>query len=192
MSPITIYTDGSALGNPGRAATAQLLLSGHHRKELSRVPPHDQQPHGAVAVCVALETLKFEGSDVVIYSDSKYVVDAVSKGWVFGWVRKGFAGKKNPDLWMRFLRVYNRHNVRFVWVKGQRRNSREQPLRLIWAVAAANDKAHWLEDTGYDPAERKTEGRRTVFRHKVHHNPSNYRTFFAFRVIIPIFTPLIA
>lgn len=119
MSPITIYTDGSALGNPGPGGYGAVLLSGHHRKELSqgfRLTTNNRME--LMAVCVALETLKFEGSDVVIYSDSKYVVDAVSKGWVFGWVRKGFAGKKNPDLWMRFLRVYNRHNVRFVWVKG--------------------------------------------------------------------------
>ena len=53
-----------------------------------------------------------------MYSDSKYVVDAVTKGWLFSWVKKRFAGKKNPDLWMRFLRVYRHHNVRFVWVKG--------------------------------------------------------------------------
>ena len=106
-----------------------------------------------MGVCVALETLKFEGSEVVIYSDSKYVVDAVTKGWVFGWVRKGFAGKKNPDLWMRFLRVYNRHNVRFVWVKGHAETVENNRCDCL-AVAAANDKAHWLEDTGYDPAER--------------------------------------
>ena len=118
MSPITIYTDGSALGNPGPGGYGAVLLSGHHRKELSQG-----------------------------------FVDAVSKGWVFGWVRKGFAGKKNPDLWMRFLRVYNRHNVRFVWVKGHAETVENNRCDCL-AVAAANDKAHWLEDTGYDPAER--------------------------------------
>ena len=129
-------------------------LSGHHRKELSqgfRLTTNNRME--LMAVCVALETLKFEGSDVVIYSDSKYVVDAVSKGWVFGWVRKGFAGKKNPDLWMRFLSVYNRHNVRFVWVKGHAETVENNRCDVL-AVAAANDRAHWLEDTGYDSAER--------------------------------------
>ena len=85
-----------------------------------------------------------------VYSDSKYVVDAVTKGWLFSWVKKRFAGKKNPDLWMRFLRVYRHHNVRFVWVKGHAdtvENNRCDQL----AVAAANDKAHLLEDTGYEP-----------------------------------------
>ena len=90
-----------------------------------------------MAVCVALEALKVDGSDVTVYSDSKYVVDAVTKGWLFGWVKKQFAGKKNP-------------NVRFVWVKGHAdtvENNRCDQL----AVAAANDKAHLLEDTGYEP-----------------------------------------
>ena len=103
-----------------------------------------------MAVCVVLEALKFDGSDVTVYSDSKYVVDAVTKGWLFSWVKKRFAGKKNPDLWMRFLRVYRHHNVRFVWVKGHAdtvENNRCDQL----AVAAANDKAHLLEDTGYEP-----------------------------------------
>ena len=102
-----------------------------------------------MAVCVALEALKFEGSDVTIYSDSKYVVDAVNQRWVFGWERKGFAGKKNPDLWMRFLKVYRRHNVRFVWVKGHAstvENNRCDEL----AVAAANGEV-LHEDTGYKP-----------------------------------------
>ena len=106
-----------------------------------------------MAACAALVALKFEGSDVTVYSDSKYVVDAVTKGWVFGWEKKRFAGKKNPDLWMRFLRIYRRHNVRFVWVKGHAdtvENNRCDQL----AVAAANDKAHLSEDTGYEPEER--------------------------------------
>ena len=116
---ITIYTDGSSLGNPGPGGYGVVLISGPHRKELSagfRLTTNNRME--LMAVCVALEALKFEGSDVTIYSDSKYVVDAVSKGWVFGWAKKGFNGKKNPDLWMRFLNIYRRHTVRFVWVKG--------------------------------------------------------------------------
>ena len=82
-----------------------MLLSGRHRKELSQgftLTTNNRME--LMAVCVALEALKFEGSEVVVYSDSKYVVDAVSKGWLFGWERKAFSGKKNPDLWIRFLR----------------------------------------------------------------------------------------
>ncbi len=71
-----------------------------------------------LAVIVGLEALRADNCDVTIYTDSKYVADAVNKGWVFSWVKKHFKGKKNPDLWMRFLNVYKKHNVKFVWVKG--------------------------------------------------------------------------
>ena len=103
-----------------------------------------------MAVCVALEALKFDGSDVTVYSDSKYVVDAATKGWLFSWVKKRFAGKKNPDCGCASCACTGSHNVRFVWVKGHAdtvENNRCDQL----AVAAANDKAHLLEDTGYEP-----------------------------------------
>ncbi len=151
MAQITIYTDGSALGNPGAGGYGIVLLSGVHRKELSAgftLTTNNRME--LMAVCVALETLKFEGSDVTIYSDSKYVVDSVEKGWVFGWEKKGYVGKKNPDLWQRFLRVYRRHNVRFVWVKGHSstvENNRCDEL----AVAAANNRAMLTPDFGYSP-----------------------------------------
>ena len=147
---ITIYTDGSSLGNPGAGGYGVVLISGPHRKELSagfRLTTNNRME--LMAVCVALETLKFEGSNVTIYSDSKYVVDAVDKGWVFGWERKGFSGKKNPDLWQRFLRTFRRHNVRFVWVKGHAETVENNRCDEL-AVAAANS-GRLLEDTGYQP-----------------------------------------
>lgn len=150
MPPITIYTDGSALGNPGAGGYGAVLLCGALRKELSagfRLTTNNRME--LMAVCVALEALKIEGSDVTIYSDSKYVVDAVSKGWVFGWEKKCFAGKKNPDLWIRFLRVYRRHHVRFVWVKGHAETAENNRCDQL-AVAAANSKPLY-EDTGYVP-----------------------------------------
>ena len=151
MPEITIYTDGSALGNPGPGGYGVVLLSGPFRKELSqgyRLTTNNRME--LLAVCVALEALKFESSEVTLYSDSKYVVDAVSKGWVFGWEKKRFANRKNPDLWQRFLRIYRRHRVQFVWVKGHAstvENNRCDEL----AVAAANNSARLLEDTGYRP-----------------------------------------
>ncbi|MBR2116947.1 MAG: ribonuclease HI [Alistipes sp.] len=147
---ITIYTDGSALGNPGKGGYGVVLISGPHRKELSagfRLTTNNRME--LMAVCVALETLKFEGSDVTIYSDSKYVVDAVSKGWVFGWEQKRFKDKKNPDLWMRFLNSYRRHKVRFVWIKGHAETVENNRCDTL-AVAAANSD-RLLEDTGYQP-----------------------------------------
>ena len=147
---ITIYTDGSALGNPGPGGYGVVLISGPFRKELSqgfRLTTNNRME--LTAVCVALEALRFEGSEVTIYSDSRYVVDAVEKRWVFGWVKKNFQGKKNPDLWMRFLNVYRRHRVRFVWVKGHAETEENNRCDQL-AVAAANDRANLLEDTGYD------------------------------------------
>ncbi len=102
-----------------------------------------------MAVCVALEMLKFRGSEVTVYSDSKYVVDAVEKRWVFGWDRKGYEGKKNPDLWRRFLKIYREHRVRFVWVKGHASNVENNRCDEL-AVAAANDRSRHLVDVGYD------------------------------------------
>ena len=149
MTPtITIYTDGSALGNPGKGGYGVVLISGPHRKELSqgyRLTTNNRME--LMAVCVALEALKIEGSEVTIYSDSKYVVDAVSQGWVFGWEKKRFSGKKNPDLWIRFLRIYRKHRVRFVWVKGHAETVENNRCDQL-AVAAANSTS-LLEDTGY-------------------------------------------
>ena len=123
MPKVTIYTDGGASGNPGPGGYGIVLLSGEHRKEMSggfRLTTNNRME--LLAVIIALETLKFDGTDVTIYSDSKYVVDAITKGWVFGWEKKGFAKKKNPDLWMRFLEIYTKHKVEFVWVKGHAGN----------------------------------------------------------------------
>ena len=123
MPKVTVYTDGGASGNPGPGGYGIVLLSGEHRKEMSRgfrLTTNNRME--LLAVIIALETLKFDGTDVTIYSDSKYVVDAVTKGWVYDWEKKGFAKKKNPDLWKRFLKIYPKHNVEFVWVKGHAGN----------------------------------------------------------------------
>ena len=120
---VTIYTDGGASGNPGPGGYGAVLLSGKHRKELSgafRMTTNNRME--LLAVIIALEALKNHGTDVTIYSDSKYVVDAVMKKWVFGWVKKNFKDKKNPDLWKRFLKIYAEHKVEFVWVKGHAGN----------------------------------------------------------------------
>lgn len=102
-----------------------------------------------MSVVHALEMLKTPGCHVTIYSDSKYVVDSVEKGWVFGWQKKGFAGKKNPDLWQQFLRIYPKHKVKFKWVKGHADNP-ENNLCDLLAVEAATGN-HLVEDSGYIP-----------------------------------------
>ena len=120
---ITIYTDGAASGNPGPGGFGVVLMAGPFRKELSggfRRTTNNRME--LLAVIVALEALRFPDMNVTIYSDSRYVVDAVEKGWVFAWVKKKFKDKKNPDLWLRFLTVYKKHHVKFVWVKGHADN----------------------------------------------------------------------
>lgn len=116
---IIIYTDGAASGNPGPGGFGVVLKAGVYRKELMagfRLTTNNRME--LLAVIIGLEALKISGSEVTVYSDSRYVVDSVEKGWVFGWEKKGFKDKKNPDLWKRFLLVYRQHRVKFVWIKG--------------------------------------------------------------------------
>jgi len=150
MPNITIYTDGSSLGNPGPGGYGTVMLSGKHRKELAQgYTKTTNNRMELLAVIVGLETIKAENANVLIYSDSKYVVDAVDKGWVFGWQKKGFKGKKNPDLWQRFLKIYPKHKVQFKWVKGHTGIPENERCDQL-AVEAANSK-NLVEDTGYNP-----------------------------------------
>ncbi len=147
---ITIYTDGAARGNPGPGGYGIVLLSGKYRKELSegyKLTTNNRME--LLAVIVALEALKLENCKVTIYTDSKYVADAVEKKWVFDWVKKRFKGKKNPDLWLRFLEVYKKHAVHFVWVKGHANNPLNERCDQL-AVEASMESA-LLDDTGYQP-----------------------------------------
>jgi ribonuclease HI len=152
---ISVYTDGSALGNPGPGGYGIVMMAGQHRKELSggfRLTTNNRME--LLAVIVALETIKDGGADVTIYSDSKYVVDSVDKGWVFGWQKKGFKGKKNPDMWQRFLRIYPKHNVKFQWVKGHANiPENERCDRLAVGAATGKDLG---PDQGYEDSQSKS------------------------------------
>jgi ribonuclease HI len=149
---IELYTDGAAKGNPGPGGYGIVLKAGKHYKEASggfRRTTNNRME--LLAVIVGLEMLKIPGSDVLVVSDSKYVVDAVSKGWVFGWVKKGFKGKKNPDLWRRFLNVYPKHNVQFQWVKGH--NNHPENERCDRLAVQAAEQPHLPPDSGYEQSE---------------------------------------
>ncbi len=149
MAPeITIYTDGACSGNPGRGGYGVVLMSGPHRKEKSegyRLTTNNRME--LLAAIVALESLKYPGSVVRLYTDSQYLVNAVNKGWLFDWEKKGFSKKKNPDLWIRFLKSYRRHNVTLVWVKGH--NDNKENERCDQLAVAASKKQVLLEDNGY-------------------------------------------
>src|SRR5690554_4295932 len=116
---VNIYTDGAAKGNPGPGGYGALLKFKGQEKELSegyRLTTNNRME--LLAIIVALETLKSKKYKITIYSDSKYVVDSVEKGWVFNWQKKGFKGKKNVDLWKRYLKLHQIYKPKLVWVKG--------------------------------------------------------------------------
>lgn len=146
---VTIHTDGAASGNPGPGGYGAVLESGKYRKELwagFRLTTNNRME--LLAVIVALEALKNPGTEVLVVSDSKYVVDAVEQGWLLGWEKKGFAKKKNPDLWKRFLKVYRQHSVKFEWIKGHNGHPLNELCDQL-AVAASQQKK--LEaDEGYE------------------------------------------
>lgn len=143
---IELYTDGASSGNPGPGGYGVILRSGPHYKEISqgfRKTTNNRME--LLAVITGLEALRKPGEEVTVFSDSKYVIDAVEKGWVHGWMRKGFAGKKNKDLWMRFLQVYKLHRVRFVWVKGHAGHPENERCDQL-AVQASLNSAKWQID----------------------------------------------
>jgi ribonuclease HI len=147
---ITIYTDGASSGNPGPGGYGVVLISGKHRLEKSegfRLTTNNRME--LMAVIEGLEALKISGSKVTVYTDSKYVADSVEKGWVFQWESKGFKKKKNPDLWIRFLKIYRKHNVRFVWVRGHSNNIENEICDRLAVEAYSKRNLH--EDPGYIP-----------------------------------------
>ena len=148
MTKITIYTDGSAKGNPGNGGYGVVMMSGKHKKELAegfRLTTFNRME--LLSVIVALETIKNK-SEVEVFSDSKYVGYSLEKGGVFGWQNKGFKGKKNIDLWKRFLVIYPKHKVKFTWVKGHAGNMYNERCDEL-AVAAAEGST-LLIDEGYE------------------------------------------
>ena len=150
QSEITIYTDGAASGNPGRGGYGVVLIYGKHRLEKSggfKLTTNNRME--LMAVIVGLEALKIPESKVVVYTDSKYVADAVEKGWLFKWESTAFKKKKNPDLWIRFLKVYRRHSVRFVWIKGHSNIAENE--RCDQLAVEACSASELMEDTGYKP-----------------------------------------
>ena len=157
MTKITVYTDGSALGNPGPGGYGIVMISGKHRKDfLQGYQLTTNNRMELLAVIISLEAIKTNQAEVTIYTDSKYVVDAIEKGWVFAWVKKGFKKKKNPDLWKRFLKIYPKHRVKFIWVKGHAGNPLNERCDQL-AVEAANG-SDLLEDKGYVESKTSDEG----------------------------------
>jgi ribonuclease HI len=134
---ITIYTDGAAKGNPGKGGYGTVLMYKKHRKELSegfRLTTNNRME--LLAVIKGLEELKVEGIPITIYCDSKYVVDAVQKGWIWNWQKKGFKDKKNVDLWKRYIPLHLKYKPRFVWVRGHAGNLENERCDQLAVLAA--------------------------------------------------------
>ena len=139
---VYLYTDGSSLGNPGPGGYGIILewVGMSYVKEFSEgFARTTNNRMELLAVIIGLELLKESGMEVVVYSDSKYVVDAVEKKWVFGWEQKDFKNKKNSDLWRRFLKVHKKHKVHFQWIKGHNQHPQNERCDQL-AVHAAKGK----------------------------------------------------
>ena len=150
MNRVNIYTDGAAKGNPGPGGYGLILEYKGHIKELFcgfRLTTNNRME--LLAVIVSLERIKKDSAEITIYSDSKYVVDAVEKKWVFGWEKKNFAKKKNPDLWIRFLKIYRKHKVSFIWIKGHADNKENERCDVLAVEAAESQNLQvdqWYEN----------------------------------------------
>jgi ribonuclease HI len=137
---IRIYTDGAAQGNPGRGGYGTLLKFGAHVKELSqgfRLTTNNRME--LLAVIIGLEAIKKMDLPIMIFSDSKYVVDAVEKGWLWNWEKKNFKDKANVDLWLRYIPLHRKLKPRFTWIKGHAGHPENERCDEL-AVAAANSR----------------------------------------------------
>ena len=147
---VNIYTDGAARGNPGPGGYGVVLIAGKHYKELSagyRKTTNNRME--LLAVISALEAMKVEGIHITIHTDSKYVCDAVTKGWLFNWQRTNFKDKKNADLWTQFLRLYPKNKITFMWVKGHAGHKENERCDVL-ATQAADDNTNLLVDEGFE------------------------------------------
>lgn len=146
---IEIFTDGAAKGNPGRGGYGTILRYGEKEKELSegfRKTTNNRME--LLAVIKGLEEIKKPGWKVLVTSDSKYVVDAVTKGWLKNWVKINFKGKKNRDLWERYLRVAKDHSVAFKWIKGH--NGHPENERCDQLAVEAAESGNLLVDKEFE------------------------------------------
>ncbi len=146
---IHIYTDGACSGNPGPGGYGIVMLAAQHRKEMYegfRKTTNNRME--LLSVIVALESIKKDGADVVVFSDSKYVVDAIEKNWIGGWIKRGWAKVKNVDLWKRMIPAMKRHKVKFVWVKGHASNVENNRCDELAVMASKMAGLHI--DFGYE------------------------------------------
>jgi ribonuclease HI len=145
---VEIFTDGACAGNPGKGGYGVILSFRGHEKEISegfKLTTNNRME--LLAVIVGLEALKADNLDVTIYSDSQYVVNSVEKGWIWGWLKKGFAGKANEDLWRRYIPLHQKQKVKFKWIKGHAGHPQNE--RCDRLAVAASQMPNLPDDKGY-------------------------------------------
>ena len=150
MNAVKIYTDGAARGNPGPGGYGVILIWGTLKKEISKGYRHTTNNRMELrAVIAALEALKKDKLDIIVYSDSNYVVKAVNEGWLNKWIKTDFkGGKKNKDLWMKYYELSKKHSLKFEWVKGHGTNIYNNRCDILATEAADSDQL--IEDEGYE------------------------------------------
>ncbi len=152
---ITIYTDGSSRGNPGPGGYGTILIYGDHRKELSqgyRYTTNNRME--LMAVIAGLQAVKNRSMPICIYSDSKYVVNSVEKGWLNNWIKTNFkGGKKNSDLWKLYHTLAKGLSIKFIWIRGHADNPYNNRCDVLATGAA--DGTGLMVDEGYEVESRK-------------------------------------
>ncbi|MBX2985194.1 MAG: ribonuclease HI [Bacteroidia bacterium] len=146
---LSIYTDGSARGNPGPGGYGAILIYGDAKLEISdgfRNTTNNRME--LMAVIEAIKKIKRINMEIDIYTDSKYVCDSINKGWLQSWVKKNFKDKKNVDLWKEFLEVSKMQNIHFHWVKGH--NGHPLNERCDELATQAADNKPKKTDIGYE------------------------------------------
>ncbi|MEJ5311098.1 MAG: ribonuclease HI [Anaerolineae bacterium] len=150
---VTIYTDGSAIGNPGPGGYGVILRYGEHCRELSG--GFRRTTNNRMEILAAIEALRAlkEPCVVTLYSDSQYLVDAITKGWVKRWQAKGWMRTKNEralnvDLWLQLLPLLEEHAVTFVWVRSHVGNPDNERCDILAKQAAAQQNLP--PDEGYE------------------------------------------
>lgn len=146
---VTIYTDGSSRGNPGRGGYGAILIYKDIKKEISGGYRHTTNNRmELMAVIASLQSLKKTDLDIIIYSDSSYVVNTVEKKWIDSWIKNDFRGKKNKDLWLLYSEIAKNHNIHFRWVKGHASN--EYNNRCDKLATEAADGSKLMVDKEYE------------------------------------------
>jgi ribonuclease HI len=148
VANITVYTDGSALGNPGPGGYGAILISGAHRKEISggfRLTTNNRME--IMAAIVALQQIKGSPHQIELVSDSRYLTEAFHQNWVDGWIKRNWKNVKNPDLWKALLELAQAHRMQWTWIKGHNRHPENERCDQLAKEAAS--KSELLDDQGY-------------------------------------------